>query len=289
MKKKFLTTLILTCILLAGCGKNTETSIPAAQESTVAIAEETVTAPEAESTQESQQGSAEASSLQASTDKTDDKDEAKEAASESSTEPAKDKEANVQPEPEPQTESEPQPEQPAPEAQPEKKDYGHIVFVGDSRTVDIFDGEGYEVFNLDINGVKVYAENGQGCDYLKDIMRHIDYNCDTVITWLGCNDHYNIEQYKAFYDELLSKNINLVICNVGPTVNECLDEWDSTRYRNEDMVAFNEQITAWANAHGVKVIDMYSYVNSNLQIDADGIHYSPKPTSAVWSYIMGSL
>ena len=295
MNKKKILPLILTCIFLAGCGKNTEIQDVAAIEQ--AVEETSVHKSTAEAAGElseiTEDSSDEASSVPsketdkeagstASSSAASSEEKASEQASKEESKPSASEEATNEP-----AVTEAEPEQNVSAQEP--KDYGNIIFVGDSRTVDIFDADAFEVYDRNEGGVRVFAHNGKGHEYLLEILSHIGWGCDTVITWLGCNDHYNIELYKQTYEEILSKDMNLVICNVGPTVNENLDEWDSTRYRNEDMVAFNEQITAWANAHGVKVIDMYSYVSANLEIEPDGIHYIPQPTSKVWDFIMSQL
>ena len=290
MKKRLIAAIILSCALLAGCGQNVQsealpeenvsavsTTVEEPQEAPQEATLEATQAPEA-SSEATESDSAEAASS-ASTEA-----EKESSSSASSTAPAPaEQQLESQPEPQIQAEPEPQPQQ------EQRKDYGRIIFIGDSRTVDIFDSEGYEVYDRNVNGVRVFAENGRGCEYMMEIVNRYDGQYETLVTWLGCNDHYNIEMYKSCYEQILAKGINLVICNVGPTQNENLDEWDSTRYRNEDMVAFNQQITAWASDHGVKVIDMYSYVYANLTIDYDGIHYSPKVTDSIWNYIMGSM
>ena len=300
MKKTFVAAMILSCAMLFGCGQKEITAESGVSEASFVevVAEEEGSAEEASADKTEAPQAEEATAQMSLTDKNEAGSDASSAAT---TQPA-DKEAAqkddsaavsstapAEPNKQETTAETESPQQPEAAAAEQPKDYGRIFFIGDSRTVDIFDGEGYEIYDLNQGGVRVFAENGKGYDYLVEILGRYDSEYDTVVTWLGCNDHYNIEQYKTYYEGLLARGINLVICNVGPTANECLDEWDSTRYRNEDMAAFNQQITAWANAHGVKVIDMYSYVYSNLQIDSDGIHYSPKPNSSEWSFIMGSM
>lgn len=315
MKKRLLTALMVSCIILAGCGRNIENAgniqtppVAAEQASESETAEGSGGQAEAGSVGESAEDSSEAAT-EAGTAHADKDSDSKDASGKGSsipkapssegttaTEENKDNlsasdpaSAENQPSKEQTPEAEPEREAQPQEISQEKKDYGRIIFIGDSRTVDIFDAEGYEVYDRNEGGVRVFAENGKGYDYMMELLDRYDESYDTVITWLGCNDHYNIQLYKTAYEALLARGINLVICNVGPTINENLDEWDSTRYRNEDMEAFNREITAWAQEHGVRVIDMYSYVYANLQIDDDGIHYGPKPTSSVWSFIMGSL
>ena len=297
--------MILSCAMLFGCGQKEITAESAVSASSfVEVSAETASSDGKTTTDQEKETSEGASKAEESSEEmslTDKNEAGSDASSAATTQPADKEEAQkddsaaggstapVEPNEQETTAETERPQQPEAAAAAQPKDYGRIFFIGDSRTVDIFDGEGYEIYDLNQGGVRVFAENGKGYDYLVEILGRYDSEYDTVVTWLGCNDHYNIEQYKTYYEGLLARGINLVICNVGPTANECLDEWDSTRYRNEDMAAFNQQITAWANAHGVKVIDMYSYVYANLQIDSDGIHYSPKPNSSEWSFIMGSM
>ncbi|WP_035783534.1 SGNH/GDSL hydrolase family protein [Butyrivibrio sp. MC2021] len=298
MKKRFVAALILSLAILTGCGKNAESevSVEASSAYSVPEAEESVVEATKEITTEPLEASKEESAIEASS-----------AASEASTATSKAETASSKEQPAAAEASTAAPEAPKAESSSEassiapvveettappveeKKDYGRIIFIGDSRTVDIFNGEAYEIYDLNVGNARVFAENCKGYDYMTELLNRYDGQYDTVITWLGCNDHRNIESYKAAYEGLISRGINLVICNVGPTQSEWLDEGDSPFYQNDSMVSFNQQIGAWAADHGVKVIDMYSYVYSNLQIDSDGIHYSPKENNGIWNYIMNSL
>jgi hypothetical protein len=58
---------------------------------------------------------------------------------------------------------------------------------------------------------------------------------------------------------------------------------------NDHMISFNNSLIAWASANGVKVVPLYEYVSANIQIDYDGIHYTPKPTTAIWNEIVRNL
>lgn len=294
MKKRFVAALIISLAILTGCGRNAESD--AALEASSAFAASDFESifealePAEEASMEDSAESASSASSEASTAATEASTAATEASSasleaSSSSEKASEKASEKSSEAASEASSA-ETEEPAPAP---KKDYGRIIFIGDSRTVDIFDSQGYEVYDKNVNGVRVFAENGKGYDYMMIMINRFDGSYETVVTWLGCNDHGNIEKYKKAYQDLLDKGINLVICNVGPTVDENLDEGDSVNYPNRNMVSFNEQIGAWAREHNVKVIDMYSYVNSHMTVDPDGIHFSPKEDMSIWNYIMNSL
>lgn len=309
MKKQFVAALIISLAILTGCGRNAESDAALEASSAFAAsdfesifealepAEEASMEDSAESASSASSEAASEASSEASTEASSDAstDASSEASSETSSQAPSvaPSEASSAPSQESAASKEASTPPPAPaeEVKPAspKKDYGRIIFIGDSRTVDIFDSQGYEVYDKNVNGVRVFAENGKGYDYMMIMINRFDGSYETVVTWLGCNDHGNIEKYKKAYQDLLDKGINLVICNVGPTVDENLDEGDSVNYPNRNMVSFNEQIGAWAREHNVKVIDMYSYVNSHMTVDPDGIHFSPKEDMSIWNYIMNSL
>ncbi|SEL27762.1 hypothetical protein SAMN04487770_10857 [Butyrivibrio sp. ob235] len=173
----------------------------------------------------------------------------------------------------------------------ESTGYGRIFFVGDSRTVDMFDGNAEEIYDYDASGIRVFAKDGCHCAYLTDVIgRYGTGEFDTLVSWLGCNDNNDAALYESVYESLISQGKTVVICTVGPTADESLSgEFDVANYPNEKMIAFNQSVTGWASAHGVKVIDVYSYVKNNVEISPDGIHYNPKPTTAIWNYIVSNL
>lgn len=174
--------------------------------------------------------------------------------------------------------------------QQQTTDYGRIFFIGDSRTVDMFDGNVEEVYDLNVNGIRVFAKDGCHCAYMQDVTGKYAGEFDTVVSWLGCNDNNDAALYQQVYENLISQGKTVVLCTVGPTADEFLSgDFDVTNYPNEKMIAFNQSMTSWASAHGVKVIDTYSFVQGNVEISQDGIHYNPKPTTDIWNYILGNL
>lgn len=197
----------------------------------------------------------------------------------------------------------PAPEQPAPAEQPktpetpktpEKTDYGRILFVGDSRTVDMFSADRDKILGEVYDGITVYAEDARSYTFLIETMSSAGTeNFDTIISWMGCNDYGNFANYQPHYEGLLREGKRLILCTVGPTLDSGLaNDFDKTHYLNDFQIAYNSALWTWANANGVKVIDLYSYLANTTDVyldPSDGIHYQPKPTGAIWSVIRSAL
>ncbi|MCR5676091.1 MAG: SGNH/GDSL hydrolase family protein [Lachnospiraceae bacterium] len=166
-----------------------------------------------------------------------------------------------------------------------------ILFVGDSRTIDMFADSDDEISGMNANGIVVYAKHGHGYSYMTGVVdRYGHENFDVLVTWMGANDHGNFSSYEGYYNGLLAEGKTIVVCTVGPTDDETLAEWDHPDYENSRMTAYNASLVQWASQHGVQVIDLYNYIALNVAIDpADGIHYTPRPTAGIWGKIVSSL
>ena len=169
-----------------------------------------------------------------------------------------------------------------------------ILFVGDSRTIDMFDDSDEEITALSVgNGITVYAKHGFGFYYLVETVNNYGTdNFDMLVTWMGANDAGCFDNYRDYYTSLLNDGKKIVVCTVGPTDDQMLMDYDRPDYNNEKMVEFNDQLIDWANENGVKIIDLYSFIidSPDVTIDqADGIHYLPRPTKEIWKYIISKL
>lgn len=182
----------------------------------------------------------------------------------------------------------------AKKAAPAVQGYGRMVFVGDSRSVDMFSADVNEISGETYNGITVFCIDGGNYD---DMVNYISGygtdNFDTLVSWMGCNDFGNFSQYGPYYDQLLAQGKQIVVCTVGPTKDECLlDDMDWYYYPNSNQINYNNSLVSWANSKGVKVIDLYSYISGSSTISVvptDGIHYLPQPTTELWSVITSSL
>ncbi len=176
----------------------------------------------------------------------------------------------------------------------EPADYGRMIFVGDSRSVDLFSEPADAVEGEVHDGITVYARDGLRFDYLVDsVNTHGLDNFDTLVSWMGCNDFGDFSRYDVYYDKLLAQGKNLVLCTVGPTVDECLlHDIDYMYYPNANQITYNNSLKSWAAVRGIKVIDMYEYIKNSDTIivdPTDGIHYFPVPNTEMWEYIVGNL
>ncbi len=191
------------------------------------------------------------------------------------------------------TEESPKAETPANTA-PAKPDYGRIVFIGDSRTVDMFSGDVSRIYGELHDGMTVYAEDARDYSFLIEVISSVGTeNFDTLVSWMGANDYGNFSNYQPHYEGLLREGKRLILCTVGPTMDSALaSDFDRSHYTNDLQIAYNNSLVAWANANGVKVIDLYSYLagNTDITLDpADGIHYQPRPTGAIWGRIVSGM
>lgn len=314
MKKKLLVIIMAATLALAGCGakKSAENAEVVTGTEISATVEDTTKDEASAAESKDDKSSADASSKEASKDQKSETDAASEkdenteksdsatnqaSASESSAAPAEQAAASAEASAAtapaaPASEPAPEPE-PAPAA-PQTVDYGRIVYTGDSRSVDMFDGGVGEIWYGSYNGITVFCKDACQQDYMINAVNNVGWeNFDTLVSWMGCNNYGDFGPYAEFYNYVLSQGKNLILCTVGPTLDSALaNDFDRTHYTNDLQIAYNNSLWAWANANGVKVIDLYSYINSNPDIyldPADGIHYQPQPTTVIWNVILSNL
>lgn len=168
-----------------------------------------------------------------------------------------------------------------------------IVMVGDSRTICMFSSDSEETISGEVHdGIRVYAGWGEGYDFLVESLEAAE-EFTTLVVWLGCNDAAKggsfAGTYGALYDSLLEEGKQIVIANVGRTDDKYLAPGDEG-YVNSNMIAYNEQIAAWASEkEGVTFVDAYK-ASINWQLNKeDGIHYTPRPTTGIWQLITSCI
>lgn len=172
-----------------------------------------------------------------------------------------------------------------------EEEYERILYVGDSRSVDCFSGEESAIEDEEMDGITVYVRDGAKFSYLKEAISDAGMGSfDTLVCWLGCNDNGDFSSYIPFYNKLLKKGKKIIVCTVGPTVDEWLTEDDPYWYPNEKIDAYNRSLRAWAKSKKVTVIDLHKYVSKHVEVDPDdGLHYVPKPTKKIWKHLLKKL
>ena len=172
----------------------------------------------------------------------------------------------------------------------EEIDRGRILFLGDSRTVDMFSDLADHIDGRVEDNIVVYAWNARGYDYMaKTVDEYGHENFDTLVSFMGANDRGYFAPYANYYVTLLQEGKQLVLCTVGPTETEWLSEADSPSYGNEKMLAYNADLLEFAIVYNVPVIDTYGFIVEHIEIDPDGIHYLPRPTTELWEFILSNL
>ncbi len=164
-----------------------------------------------------------------------------------------------------------------------------IVFVGDSRSVDMFSGTIHEIKGKRKSGIYVYAKDAGNYDYLVWAVNKANMQAgDVLVTWMGCNDRGDFTKYKKYYNKLLKRGIRLIVGTVGfSDDNKLGDEGDVLYYNDTIMRKFNSALTNWAKKKGVKIIALYEYTKKHIKAQShNGVHYIPKPTQKIWKYIL---
>ena len=165
-----------------------------------------------------------------------------------------------------------------------------VMFIGDSRTIDMFSASDSQYSGVVKDSITVYAKNGGGYGYFNNVINKYDVDdFDIIIVWMGANDRGKFENYKTPYKKLLDKGKTLILCTAGPTNNAALDGEDTWRCSNSLMKSYNAALESWAKDNNVDVIDLYSYISQNISIGGDGLHYTPQPTTRIWDKIIYEL
>ena len=167
-----------------------------------------------------------------------------------------------------------------------------ILFIGDSRTVDMFSSKEHEIKGEEYDNITVYAKDGATYSYMTKTLKKVNVrNYDIVVTWMGTNDHGNFTKYGNYYKKLKKKNVNLLLCTLGYSDNNRLgDEGDHLYYNDGIMQKFNKQLTKWAKKNEVKTINLYSYTKKKLKTrENNGVHYVPCPTTGLWKYTVRQI
>lgn len=169
-----------------------------------------------------------------------------------------------------------------------------ILFIGDSRTIDMFADSDDELSAFDSgDGIMVSAKHGGKFAYMAEaVARYGVDKFDVLVTCMGANDNGDFQNYNLYYDGLLAAGKKIIVCTVGPTEDGNLSDDDSRYYTNDKVENFNRSLVAWAEKNDIEVIDVYGFVSDSqsIKIDpADGIHYLPRPTTELWDFIAENI
>ena len=168
-----------------------------------------------------------------------------------------------------------------------------VLFIGDSRTVDMFSATRSEISGEVYNNITVYAKDGATYGYMKDTLKKVNLkDYDVVVSWMGANEHGHFKKYASYYKKLnKKKGLELVLCTIGYSDNRKLGDLGDCLYYNDGiMQKYNKELNRWAKKNHVKTIDLYSYTKHHIKArDNNGVHYVPNPTVDLWNYTVKQI
>lgn len=168
-----------------------------------------------------------------------------------------------------------------------------VLFIGDSRTVDMFSATRHEIQGEVYNNITVYARDGATMGFMKETLKKVNLDeYDIVVSWMGANEHGHFDKYPSYYKKLMEKkNVKLVLCTIGYSDDGKLgDLGDCLYYNNGIMLNYNRMLTKWAKKNHVKTIDLYSYTKHHIKARKNnGVHYDHRQKEDLWNYTVKQI
>lgn len=190
--------------------------------------------------------------------------------------------------------------------------YSKVIFVGDSRTVGMYETLKKQVSSSVTNGVSFLASAGQGLSWfqnegysqlIKEINKTESSLPVAVVFNLGVNDMANVSNYISYMTNiaptLKSENCKLFYMSVNP-VNSTMITKAGKGARTEAQVReFNSKIRSGLSLN-YKYIDTYSVLMKKgygtngrydgIDVDSDdGLHYTTKTFKRIYYYCVTYL
>ena len=183
------------------------------------------------------------------------------------------------------------PETPVSAAETSVTEGERVLFVGDSRAVDMFTSKSGSINGKKKDGIKVYARDGATFAFLQESVSKCKLkNFDTLVVWMGTNDSGNFGNYKSYYNKLLKKGKKIILCKVGPIKDKLLSDFWRPYFSNSVTAKqYNSSLKKWADKKEVDVINTYAYIKENVKFQSDGIHYKASSSKTIWTFIKDEL
>lgn len=171
---------------------------------------------------------------------------------------------------------------------------GKFVFVGDSRTVQMYayksgnwTSANYSQGGVHIVGNDVFiAQGSQGLNWMKStgMPAANSYLSSgvTLVIWMGVNDLSYVDQYITYLQQnsgtWSSKGIRVYYVSVGP----CQDSYNNL---NSSITNFNSKLKNNLPS-GIKWIDLSTNISFKT---TDGLHYDQSTSNAIYNYIKSQV
>ncbi len=173
----------------------------------------------------------------------------------------------------------------------------NLVFIGDSRTVGMYNALGFGsspnevVGTTDSNGDTWYAKVSQGYDWMMNTaIKGAESKISSgtgVIILMGVNDLGNVDKYtQSIIDKSKSwesKGATTFFVSVNP-INDSLASSRGYFVRNSGVEEFNKKLISGISKSKVKYIDTYSVLSGNFKT-VDGLHYDNSTYKKIYDAI----
>lgn len=181
----------------------------------------------------------------------------------------------------------PEAQAPSPEAEAQQpvaevKNVAGVIFVGDSRFVQMQNSVGE-------NSCTWIAESSKGYNWFNEkAIARIDNNVGSgskILINLGVNDVGNLQKYISLVNskanEWAGKGATVYYSSVNPV-------WENPYVTEEQVEYFNSQMQANLNEN-VHWIDSHGYLNAVGYRLVDGLHYSTETYQTLYAYYMSCM
>lgn len=183
------------------------------------------------------------------------------------------------------------------EKKEESSNINKYVFIGDSRTVQMYaflnndwNGANYSSGGVHNVGKDVYAAQGSmGLDWMKSTgipaVQNQFQSGAAIIILMGVNDLYNQDNYISYINGSLSSWTSKGSKVYFVSVNPCDGNYS---HLNSKIASFNEKVKSGLDSK-VKWIDTNSYLNSSGFKTQDGLHYDKDTYKKIYDYIKSKV
>lgn len=157
-----------------------------------------------------------------------------------------------------------------------------IIFVGDSRTVQMREAVGDNPYTW-------IAENSRGYKWLRDnAMTRIDNNVGQgtkIVILLGVND---ANHYRDYLELVNAKVAGWVGAGASVYFSSCNQVWPNPYTSEEEVATFNQKMREGLSSE-VIWIDSFSYLEGAGYKLLDGLHFDADTYIKLYSFYLGSI
>lgn len=165
--------------------------------------------------------------------------------------------------------------------------YDKVIFVGDSRMVELSDLVANDnIQYIAKRGIGVNWLKGSGYPKLQKAVKKTKGR-KAVVFFIGINDTYHIKEYitalNSYYKPLKEENCDVYYLSLTPTTSVGKTPSKST----ESVKVFNAKMKSGLKK-GIRYLDIFSYFRWGIN-SVDGVHYTDSSYGSIHRYFLRRL